>query len=91
MEIATPIGLSDAQDLGSRFSVQYGNLMSTTSETHPSRLTVWAASSSRTNVTAEAFIGGLKNGGVEGITLQIIQQKKSQGADTLTPHKSCKA
>ncbi|CED83517.1 Multiple inositol polyphosphate phosphatase [Phaffia rhodozyma] len=81
----TPIGLSDAADLGRMFSSYIPHLVPTDNLT---AFKVWTASADRDEDTTRAFISGFVND-TSLIEVVTVAEGELQAAQTLTPHDSC--
>lgn len=80
-ELLTRTGKVEAAQLGLSISYRYPKLRL------PKR--VWTSSAERTTQSARGLVRGLE---MDDNTINVVQipEGKEEGADTLTPHKSCK-
>lgn len=85
LEKVTEMGKQDAGALGALIAQRYEGILKT-NRSQPFK--VWAGEATRDQDTAKAFINGM-NASLSEATLVIVDEGKSQAANTLTPHSSC--
>ncbi|CAF0840388.1 unnamed protein product [Didymodactylos carnosus] len=90
VEKLTISGGLEAFHFGTRLAYRYPHLLPT-KKTNASVFKVWASKANRTRQSANAFFAGLYGGIQEDTIGQVIliAEGEEQGANTLTPHKSC--
>ncbi|KAI0734821.1 histidine phosphatase superfamily, partial [Fomitopsis betulina] len=87
LEKVTGSGKQDAAALGAIFAQRYSGILGGQGE---DSWKIWAAVATRDQDTSIAFASGF-NQSIHNVSLVIIDEGKSQFANTLTPHESCDA